>query len=437
MKIHFLSLLLCFSIFSIAQYNSTDVDRLLDVLDDNDQFMGSLCVRHEGKIIYERAVGFVDVEESILANTKSMYRIGSISKTFTSALIFMAVDEKKISLEDPLSKYISSFEKGEEITLSDLLNHRSGIYNFTDAADYLQWCVKPHTRPILIQRIVKGGYSFEPGSKAQYSNSNYVLLTFILEDVYEKSYADLVDQKIVKPLKLKRTKVGEAIDTKNNECLSYVYSGKWMKMAEADMSVPRGAGAITSTPEDLTSFFQQLFDGKLMSEESLGKMKEMKDNYGRGLFQFPYGSRMAYGHTGGIDAFNSMAGIFPEDDLSVALITNGTRYGNNDIMIAALAAFYGDEVKIPEFGEVEYTAEDLEKFVGAYSSKSLPLKIEVTRDQMKLWAQAEGQMAFPLKSVRQNVFSYDAAGIVMEFVPEKEAFILKQNGGTFYYTKGD
>lgn len=433
-------ILLFFVSFSIVglqaqDFNKAGLDSLLDVLEKNDQFMGSLAVSHKGQTLYARAVGNADVATKTEANSSTKYRVGSITKVFTSTLVFMAQEEGKLKIEDKLSVYFPDFPKGDEITLSNLLNHHSGIYNFTNDSKYLEWSTMRYSREELMEKIKANEFAFEPGTKGEYSNSNYVLLTFILEDVYGKSYTDLVYKKIAKPLGLKNTYVGDVIDPEKNEAYSYEYTGEWEKSIETDMSVPLGAGAIVSTPSDLNTFSYALFTGELLSEASLKSMKEIQDNFGRGLFTFPYFDKTAYGHTGGIDAFSSMFGCITADGLSVALISNGNRFSNNKIMIGALAAFYNDPLDIPEFNNVEYTDSELESFAGQYYSDEIPLPIEVTKKNKELFAQAQGQSAFPLTPIRENVFGFDQAGLVMEFNPDEDSFVLKQGGQAFNYKK--
>ena len=104
-------------------------------------------------------------------------------------------------------------------------------------------------------------------------------------------------------------------------------------------------------------------------------------------------------------------------------------------MIAALAAFYGDKIEVPVFEKVEYTHEQLEAFAGSYHSDEIPLPIEVTHNGKELQAQAQSQPSFTLSVVKINVFSFDQAGLIMEFDPAKGTFILKQGGGEYLYKK--
>ncbi len=431
-----LCLLLLLSIPAVAQkMNIQKLDSLFDLLAKNDRFMGSIALTHEGNIIYQRAIGYDDLEHQKKSSTDSRYRVGSISKMFTSALIFKAVEDKLLDLDAPLATYFPSIQNAKKITVGNLLNHRSGIFNITNDPSYGSWNTKPQSRKELLARIVKGGSIFEPDSKADYSNSNYILLTFILEDLHQKSFKTIVKEGITGPLGLQNTYVGSKIDPDNNEAYSYRFDGKWTKQSETDMSLPLGAGAMVSTPSDLLKFIEALFAEKIITKESLTKMTTLRDNFGMGIFQFPFNEKRALGHTGGIDSFGSMLGYFKEDQLGIALTSNATNYNNNDIVIGALSAFYNTPYTLPVFANIVFTSDELNPYLGIYASPDIPLKITITEKDNSLMAQATGQGAFPLEAQSKTVFEFKAAGVVMEFMPEKNEMVLKQGGGTFTFTK--
>ena len=219
-----ITLLLLFMQTCFAQdFDTAKLNSYFKALADNNKFMGSVAVSKNGKIIYTRSIGFADVENNIKLNDSTKYRIGSITKTFTASLILKAVEENKLLLSQTLDNYFPSIKNAEKITISELLYHRSGVHNFTDNADYLTWNTQPKTEQQMVEIIAKGGSDFEPGSKLQYSNSNYILLTYILEKIYDKPYAELLNKKIIKPLHLKNTYYGGKINIHNNECYSYTY----------------------------------------------------------------------------------------------------------------------------------------------------------------------------------------------------------------------
>jgi CubicO group peptidase (beta-lactamase class C family) len=287
----------------------------------------------------------------------------------------------------------------------------------------------------MIETITKAGTGFEPGSKASYSNSNFVLLSYILEKIYQKPYSEILEEKIIKPARLKNTYYGRKINTKDNECYSYKYVEGWKKEPETDMSIPLGGGGIVSTPVDLTLFSDALFSGRLVSENSLKQMKTMKDHLGMGLFQMPFYEKTGFGHNGAIDGFVSLFVWFPDGNISFACISNGTNYNVNDIAIAVLSAVYNKPFEIPEFKTYHVTDEELDKYLGVYSSNQLPLKITITKEGNKLTGQGTGQPPFPLEATGQDKFKFEPAGIVMEFSPADKAMVLKQSGGIFNFVR--
>lgn len=287
----------------------------------------------------------------------------------------------------------------------------------------------------MVEIITNAGIDFEPDSKAEYSNSNYVLLSYLLSKVYRIPYSKLLDTKIIKPLKLKNTFFGDKINLKNNETYSYRFSKSWTLEPETDMSVPLGAGAVVSTPSELIIFIEALFNNELISLSSLESMKTIKDKYGMGLFQFPFNDKKGFGHTGGIDGFSSILVYFPEDKVAYALTSNGSNFNNNNISIAGLSFAYGKPFDIPDFKTIEVLPEELDKYVGVYSNKQIPLQLTITKNGKTLMAQATGQSAFALEPTEKDKFKFEAAGIVLEFLPAENVLILKQGGGVFTFTK--
>lgn len=411
------------------------LDSYFDALETANKFMGSVAISQNGKVIYTKAIGYADVESGKKANTESRYKIGSISKTFTSVLIFKTIEQNKLSLNQTIDKFFPDVKNAKQITVSHLLHHRSGIHNFTNDQNYLSYAEKPISEKALLDIIVKGGSDFKPDSKADYSNSNYVLLTFILEHVNKKPYAELLEEHIIKPVGLTRTSVGKRADLSNNDCNSYALFGDWVKSMETDPSVPRGAGAIVSTPTDLVKFSNALFGGKLITANSLELMKDMQEAYGAGLFERRFHDKTSYGHTGGIDGFVSDFGHLADGDVSLAITCNGDNYSINDISLVLLNAVYGMAYEIPVFSTIALTEEELKQYLGVYSSTSFPLKVTIGAANNVLTAQATGQSAFPLEAMGKDGFQFTEAGIVLQFDTTKHTMILKQGGGEFLFTR--
>jgi len=411
------------------------LDTFFDMLESSDRFMGSVAVSREGQIIYVRAVGYADVENNSRADLSSKYRIGSISKTFTSLLVLKAVEEGLLSPDQSIEGFFPMIEHADKITIRHLLQHQSGIHSFTDDEDYVTWNTEPKTEEEMIGIIAKAGSDFKPGRASRYSNSNFVLLTYLLERIFGKSYAELLEEHITRPAGLQDTYLGGPINPDNNECKSYSFLKGWKAETETDISIPLGAGGIVSTPSDLVKFGEALFGGELLSPESLESMQTMEGPFGMGLVKIPFNRRTGYGHGGGIDGFSSVFSYFPDGKVSYALTSNGTRMNNNDISIAVLSAAYGKPFDLPEFSTYEINPSELDRYVGVYASAELPLKITVTREDNTLIAQGTGQPSFPLEPASEHTFTFEQAGVVMEFDPGNGSMILKQAGGTYSFSK--
>ena len=184
-KISLLSFLILFVATTFAQnFNTAKLDSFFNALVANNKYMGNVAIDKNGKTIYAKAVGKADIETDKDANTSSKYRIGSISKTFTATLIFKAIDEQKLSLDQTISKYFPTIKNADKITIGNLLNHRSGIFNFTEIPGENQWEQAFHTEEDFIGYFMNEKSNFEPGSDYAYSNTNYALLGFILQKIF-------------------------------------------------------------------------------------------------------------------------------------------------------------------------------------------------------------------------------------------------------------
>lgn len=428
----FLILTLIFNGLS-AQFDDDLADAYFDVLEQNDKFSGSVAIAKDGKIIYKRAIGFSDFENQKKNDSETAFRIGSISKTFTAVMIMKAVEKGKINLNQTIDKYFPTVKNADKITVEMLLSHRSGIFNITADPSFLTWNTEPKTEKELVKIISDYNSNFDPGSEFEYSNSNYILLSFILEKIYKKPYSKILDELIIKPLNLKHTFFKDKIDGSKNEAFSYIYNGNWIKSPITDMSIPLGAGGISSTPTDLILFAEALFDEKIVSKESLEKMETMKDGYGFGLFKIPFYDKTGFGHNGGIDNFSSNMIYFPTEKIAFSMVSNGSDFNENDISNAMLNLAFGNDIKLPVIKKSE--GEVVPGYTGSFSNGQIGMTIEITENDGKYFAQASGQSAFPLEKISDTEFRFDLAGIVIIFNPDLKSFTLQQGGGEFIFVK--
>lgn len=428
----FVLFLLIGTSLAAQEFDRAKMDTLFLRIEKNQKGMGSVSIFKNGEEVYHNSIGFADVENQLKADRNTKYRIGSISKMFTAVLIMQLVEDGKLSLKTKLSAFYPEIPNADEISIENLLRHHSGLFNFTNDPDYLQYMESPKTKSELLEIFRQDEPVFEPGTRAAYSNTNYVLLSFIIEAIAEKDFSEVLMEKIVEPLNLKNTYYGGKINPARNEALSYHKMYGWQLATETDMSIPQGAGGIVSTPTDLNHFLSALFTGKLVKKTTLETMMIIEDGFGIGMFQVPFYSRTAFGHTGGIDGFQSMAGYFSQENVSVAYTSNGTSMPVNNIMIGVLSIYFGKDYELPEFNaEYEVSAEELEQYPGIYGNETFPLKITISQNESGLMAQATGQSAFPLEAYEKHKFKFEPAGIKLEFVPEENKMILMQGRGRY------
>ena len=415
-----------------SQTKTSQLDSLFQILETNDQAMGSIAIFKNDHLVYENAIGFKNIADSIPADTQTLYKIGSITKTYTATLIMQLVENDKLQLDQKLSEFYPQVTNADSINIEMLLKHRSGIFNFTAEEGYLNRAKESTSKQEILDRIYSYDSDFEPGSQFQYSNSNYLLLTFILEDITNQSYQQLLQEKIVDELSLKNT----YYDFPDSRTLSYVQADPWNQEMDTDASVPRGAGSMVSTAKEVAKFYHALFNEKLISQESLQKMMKIQDGYGMALVKMPFYEKTSYGHGGGIDGFQSRAAYFPESNITIAYLSNGVNYPLNDIIIKSLEIYFEKDFTYPDFSNIyRHSTSELNAFTGTYSSDQFPLDIDIMHKNGQLKGQATGQPEFPLRSIAKNTFEFKQAGLKIEFQPENNSLILKQMGQSFTLKK--
>ncbi|WP_394774092.1 serine hydrolase domain-containing protein [Flavobacterium sp.] len=437
MKIKFYySVILCCLFFNSysQKLNVNKLDSLFTALNEKNLFMGSIAISQNGKLIYSNSIGKASVETNKNATINTKYRIGSTTKIFTSALVLKAVENKKISLNQTINSFFPKIENSEKITIGNLLNHHSGIHELLDSQEFANGYTGKKSEEEMIAIISKLKSDFVPNSKSDYSNSNYYLLTVILEKIYCKTYSQLLEEQIIKPLKLKNTYFGGKINLQDNESYSYYFADKWIKDTEGDMSVPLGAGAIVSNPVDMNIFIQKLFEGKIISIESLKIMTQIQDKYGMGIFELPFYDKKGFVHRGQVDSFTSLLSYFPNEKLAMAITSNGAVYDKKKIMIAALSDYFNKPYAI-KFETYEPEPNDLNNYLGDYKSSAYSKVITITKVNKRLFANFSNQSLFLIEPIEKGKFENIWEGNKIEFIPNNKELIFEENGKKFRFSK--
>jgi CubicO group peptidase (beta-lactamase class C family) len=438
MKIKILfAALLTLALFAAAHAQTPDkakLDQFFDRLAEKNKAMGSLTIARDGSVIYTRAIGYRQISgtERKPLTAATRFRIGSITKMFTAALILQLVEKRKLKLPDTLDKFFPEIPNAKKITIEQILAHRSGIHDVVEDRDFQKaWRMKSITKDEMLASIAKAAPDFDPDAKFSYSNSGFFLLGMIVEKLTGKTYEEALRKRITGKTGLKDTYAGTGdIDAGRNESFTYLYLRDWEQQPAIHSSILFGSGAIVSTPNDLVRFIQALFDGKIISKDSLRRMKTMRDGYGLGMETFTYNGKTFYGHTGGVDNFGAWLAFLPEEKLALAYTSNAKVYPVARIVDGVFDIYYNKPFQIPAFDTINVSPEVLDKYVGVYSSSAFPLKITITRSGETLYFQPpNGQASVPLEATAPDKFKFEPAGMVFEFDAAKNQLILRRRGG--------
>ncbi|MFD2870991.1 serine hydrolase domain-containing protein [Mucilaginibacter ximonensis] len=419
----------CTLVYSVnAQaINRIKLDSLFNTLASNNMDMGSIAISKHGKVIYQRAFGnaVMSPSDTVKATGNTEYRLGSITKMFTATLIFQLIEAHKLSLTGRLSSYFPNLPNADHITISNLLYHRSGLADFTKNTDFDRWSDKPQTHEQLLERIAKQKPDFEPNAAADYNNSNYLLLGYIIENICKKPYKEVLSERIIKTLSLSKTYYGETLPDIKKEAISYKYmNNQWHRDKAVWLDNFSGCGAIISTPADMLKFMEALFTGKLISKSSLSQMQTFVDDYGMGMFGFDFDTHKGFGHNGKTEGFASSLTYYPADGLAIAYCTNAEVYHKANVLNGVLSICFNKPYTIPTFKPIELKNNELDVYIGTYTAKVPAIQVAVKKAGNHLQSETHGQV-IDLIALGNNEFFSKAFGFFFDFDLAGKKMIIK------------
>jgi CubicO group peptidase (beta-lactamase class C family) len=276
--------------------------------------------------IFNEGVGYADLDKKIVNNPETTFPIGSITKTFVSTSIMMLQEQGKLNIQDPVSKYIPDFPNGANIQLYHFLTHTSGIQAY-------HW-QKGDTTPLkLVQEIESRPVKFQPGTKWDYLDANYMVLGYIVEKVSGMNLHDFIQTNILDKVSMKETGFITYEHPVPYTSVGYLQNGDKSEPTKYLSVYPLFAcGDIYTTAYDLSQYDQALMDGKLISKESLAQVltPSQRSSYGLGLYNKD-GKVFSIGVLGG---WYSMHAYYP-DKTSIVVLLNARRKATNSEPILA------------------------------------------------------------------------------------------------------
>ena len=355
-------LLLCNVTFSQSKVDK--IDQLVSKYAEYGKFNGSVLVSDHGKVIFKKGFGMANMEWEIPNAPNTKHRLGSITKQFTAMLILQLVEAGKIDLQAPITKYLPEYPKasGDKITIHHLLTHTSGIPNYTSFPKFFEDESRtPYTPDAFVKVFKDKDLDFEPGKQFSYSNSGYFLLGVIAEKLTGKSYEDLLQEKIFKPLIMNNSGYDNHGDILKNRATGYEkQAGNYRNSKYLDMSIPYAAGSLYSTAEDLFLWDQGLYTNKILSQKYMDLyFKPYVSAWGDNHYAYGWGvgyenlgkstdSIYTIAHGGGINGFNTNIARTPSDKSLVVLLNNTGGAPLQDMTVAILGIIHDKDYAMPK-----------------------------------------------------------------------------------------
>ena len=354
----------------------------------------SLLVAQRGKTLMELCWGMANIETGSRITPETKFPIGSITKQFAAAAVLQLQEEGKLCLTNRLSEYFPSFPRADQIRLRQLLDHTSGIFNYTSQSDFRTRCLTRATESDVLKYIQNWPFGDYPGRRFEYSNSNHYLAGLIVEKASGQKLADYFSKRIFEPLGMRQTSLGEG--ERVIPGMATGYSGKAGQVRRANMwnfAWAAGAGGIVSTPRDMNLWMEGLYGGKVLKPESLKEMLRIEptpfsefaqspDGYACGVFVDSEAGRTLISHTGYLPPYCASATRLEELKVNVIILSNGDhgfKVLNTDWLQAGLLSLFFHKEMGPSQRDLEgppLPPDQVAQFVGNYDDGATIFKIK-------------------------------------------------------------
>ncbi len=291
----------------------------------------SIAVVEHGKIIFTKAYGDARLDPPTPATTDMRYAIGSISKQFTATAVLLLEQKGKLSLNDPVSKWLPGLTQSSDVTLREVLSHTSGYQDFWPQDYVPPLMLKPMPPQKILDMWAKKPLDFEPGTKWQYSNTNFVIAAQIVEKITGEPFFKFLRREILEPLGLSSAIDFDKGKMTSSDAKGYTQYGlgPLRPAPEEGEGWMAGAGELAMTPHDLAEWDISLIDQSLLKHKSYKQLETevllkngVGTRYGLGVqVGMMNGHRMIY-HSGEVSGFTAYNQVFPDDSAAVVVLTN-------------------------------------------------------------------------------------------------------------------
>jgi D-alanyl-D-alanine carboxypeptidase len=341
LPMHFLRTVAVLCLLVSVEARADDIDRYVQSQLKRQHIPGlSLAVIQKGRIVKLRGYGFADLERNVPVTPATVFEIGSITKQFTAFAMMLLVEQEKIGLDVSIDQYLAEIpEVWKPVTIRQLLTHTSGIADYEEIMGYGAYR-NPMTATQVISLAAGKPLDFAPGTKWNYSNTGYFLLTLIVEKVSAEPYSQFVRRHVLEAVGMNHTRSSDPFEIIRNRSAGYAYAnGRLENRDPIQPTATGGAGMLVSTVGDLAKWDAALTRQAILTNESYVQVwnnaplsSGLPSGYGLGWFVSPMRDHRSQSHSGGTAGFSSNILRLPDDQLTVIVLTNS--YNANPVSIA-------------------------------------------------------------------------------------------------------
>jgi CubicO group peptidase (beta-lactamase class C family) len=287
-------------------------------------FSGVILVAKDDKVVASEGYGMADVEFQVRNTPQTRFRIASVTKPITAAAVMLLADEGKLSMEDPIAEYLPKCpDAWKAITIRQLLTHTSGLPEYFAFTGYDEKERAYRGGGDFIEKLGRLPLQSTPGKEHRYTNSNYILLGYIIETASGKPYETFLRERIFGPLQMESSGCDFGTAVIRNRAIGYSWNKEIVPAGFFEMQNPFASGCVYSTAEDLFQFVQALAGGKLVKKSTLETMLTAGEpDYGYGWSVANWNGRRIIMHGGSLNGFKSDLRYLPDDDVCVVVLSN-------------------------------------------------------------------------------------------------------------------
>ena len=396
----------------------TDFHSDIRQLIQSDAAAHAVFISRAGKPVFQHAQGFANLELSVKAHVDTVFEIGSITKQFTAVAILSLAQQNKLSLTDPITKFIPGVQSNYKTpTIHHLLAHTSGMVDAINTPEYLKYRIQePISLLELIDSHKSSGWQFEPGERVNYTNVGYSMLAYVIEQASGQAYIDYLTTQFFKPLNM----LGSSQASKrivSGKATGYTFNGEVLRQKDLlNLSWAYGAGDLLSTVEDLNKWMTALMSGKLLNayyfqvfNQGIQLNDGQKLNRGLSFDNTSVDGRRVYRMNGSTLGFSSHTLYMPEQQLFIAVLNNSDGVNGGGWVAPAtissklLSSYL--QLQGPDFVVIEQENIQIKNLVGKYRLEDGSVR-QLTFENEQFFYQRNDGPKFQVLPMADNSFFF-------------------------------